>query len=80
MRPAPSAARSASSFCRDAARESSRLATFAQAIRSTKATAAKRNEQDRRISPDNLFMHRHHRWTPQRIPGGTPVELFGNAG
>ena len=37
-RPAPSARRTANSFCRDVARAISRLATFAQAIRRTPTT------------------------------------------
>ena len=39
-RPAPSAARNASSLCRPSARISSRLARFAQAMSSTNPTAA----------------------------------------
>ena len=42
MRDAPSAVRTAISFCRAVARASSRLAMFAQAMSSTKPTAARR--------------------------------------
>ena len=50
-RPAPSAARIASSFCREAARVSRRLATLAQAMRRTNATVAKRINSGCRTSP-----------------------------
>ena len=53
MRPrlAPSAARTAISCCRASARDSSRLATFAHAISSTKPTAPSSISSDRRTSP-----------------------------
>ncbi len=49
-RPAPSAMRTATSRARAAARESSRLATFAHAMRSTNATAASSTTSGRRTS------------------------------
>ena len=53
MRPrvAPMAARTAISFCRARARESSRLATLAHAMSSTKPTAATSTTSERRTSP-----------------------------
>jgi hypothetical protein len=50
-RPAPTAARTTSSRPRDAARASSRLATFAHAISSTNATAASSTNNVWRVSP-----------------------------
>ena len=50
-RPAPSAARTASSRWRAVARASRRLATFAQAMRSTKATAPASTKSAGRMSP-----------------------------
>ena len=50
-RPAPSAARTAISDSRAAARASSRLATLAQAMSSTKPTAPSRTSTERRMSP-----------------------------
>ena len=50
-RPAPSAARTASSRFRAAARTSSRFATFAQAMSSTRLTAAIRIQSDDRTLP-----------------------------
>ena len=44
LRPAPSALRTASSFCRAMPRASSRLATLTQAMRSTKPTAPRRSQ------------------------------------
>ena len=51
QRPAPMAARIASSLCRTAARASSRLATLAQAIKSTKATAPSNTSSAVRTEP-----------------------------
>ena len=53
---APSAARTAISFCRPSARESSRFATLAQAISSTNPTAP--SEDDQRLSDvaDDLLL------------------------
>ncbi|MCG3160997.1 MAG: hypothetical protein JMDDDDMK_02110 [Acidobacteria bacterium] len=53
QRPAPNAARTATSRCRPAARASSRLATFAQAISKTIPTAPSSTNKARRISPVN---------------------------
>ena len=50
-RPAPNEARIAISFCRAAARDSSRLATLAQAMSRTKATAPRRISRAVRTSP-----------------------------
>jgi len=50
-RPAPRAARTAISFCRDAPRASIRLATFAHAISSTQPTAASRISKAGRAGP-----------------------------
>ncbi len=51
LRVAPIASLTAISLCRLAARASSRLATFAQAIRSTSATAPSSRRRAGRISP-----------------------------
>ena len=45
QRPAPSATRTAISFCRAAARASNRLATFAQAISKHEADRAQQHQQ-----------------------------------
>ena len=50
-RPAPRAPRIASSFCREAARVNSRLATLAQAISNTKQTAPSKISRGRVTSP-----------------------------
>ena len=64
MRLAPSAARMAISLCRDIARASSRLATFAHAIKSTQPTAPNRINKAGRMSP-----------TSASSVGSTPVLL-----
>ena len=56
---APSAARTAISFCRASARDSSRFATFAQAMSSTKPTAPIRIDQRTPHVADDLFLQRH---------------------
>ena len=50
-RPAPRAERMANSRLRPVARTSSRLATLAQAISSTRVTAPRRTSRDLRASP-----------------------------
>ena len=79
-RPAPSAARTASSRCRAVARASSRLATFAQAISSTNATAPSMHEQRRPDVAGQLLAQRND----LRRPAGVEVrkqrgQLAGDA-
>ena len=57
-RPAPSAVRTAISLSRAVARTSMRLATFAQAISSTSATAPSMMNSGLRMSPDKEFLQR----------------------
>ncbi len=52
-RPAPAAARSASSFCRPTPATSSRLATFAQPMSRTKPTVPTRNVSIRSVPPNS---------------------------
>ena len=70
QRPAPNAARTATSRSRTVARASSRFATFTQTISRTKKTAPNSNQQCRLRSSYNLFVQRLHRDAPILVRAG----------
>ena len=81
-RPAPAATRRASSFCRAAPAARSRLATFAQAISSTKLTAPSRKVSPRRGAAEVGVVERAPPW-PRRRPAsrrGPPARSGGDRG